>query len=166
VDGQNMDSKYRLLVGRPIDPDHAESWAHIEALIDEFLAADLYLITTPMWNFSIPYVLEYYIDAIVQPRYLFAYNEQGAPVGLVHGKKMVCVTTRGGDHSPGSPMHAYDAQESYLRQIFGFVGITDMRCVHGQPMDLAPAARAASLESATRAACSVADELADAYTPA
>lgn len=166
VDGQNMDSKYRLMVGRPIDPDHAESWAHIEALIDEFLAADVYLVTTPMWNFSIPYVLKYYIDAIVQPRYLFAYDEHGVPVGLVHGKKMVCVTTRGGDYSPGSPMHAYDAQESYLRQIFGFVGITDMRCVHGQPMDLAPALRAASLESATRAACSVADELADAYTPA
>ncbi|MDQ1740900.1 MAG: FMN-dependent NADH-azoreductase [Pseudonocardiales bacterium] len=166
VDGQNMDTKYRLMVGRPIDPDHAESWAHIETLIDEFLAADLYLITTPMWNFSIPYVLKYYIDAIVQPRYLFAYDEYGVPVGLVHGKKMVCVTTRGGDYSVGTPMHAYDAQESYLRQIFGFVGITDMRCVHGQPMDLAPAARAASLESATRAACSVADELADAYTPA
>ena len=63
-------------------------------------------------------------------------------------------------------MHAYDAQESYLRQIFGFVGITDMRCVHGQPMDLAPAVRAASLVSATRTACSVADGLADACTPA
>lgn len=63
-------------------------------------------------------------------------------------------------------MHAYDAQESYLRQIFGFVGITDMRCGHGRPMDLAPAGRAASLESAARAACSVADEFADAYTPA
>ena len=166
VDGQNMDSKYRLMAGRPIDPGHAESWAHIEALIDEFLAVDLYLVTTPMWNFSIPYVLKYYIDAIVQPRYLFAYDEHGVPAGLVHGKKMVCVTTRGGDYSPGSPMHAYDAQESYLRQIFGFVGITDMRCVHGQPMDLAPAVRAASLESATRAACSVADELADAHPQA
>jgi len=54
VDGQNMDSKYRLMAGRPIDPSHAESWAHIEALIDEFLAADIYLVTTPMWNFSIP----------------------------------------------------------------------------------------------------------------
>jgi FMN-dependent NADH-azoreductase len=164
VDGQNMDSKYRLMVGRPIDPDHAESWAHIEALINEFLAADIYLITAPMWNFSIPYALKYYIDAIVQPRYLFAYNEYGVPVGLVHGKKMVCITTRGGDYSLESPMHAYDAQESYLRQIFGFVGITDMHCVHAQPMDMAPSVRAAAIESATQAACSVADELASAYT--
>jgi FMN-dependent NADH-azoreductase len=117
-------------------------------------------------EFSIPYVLKCYIDVIVQPRYLFAYDEHGVPVGLAHGKKMVCVTTRCGDYSPGSPVHAYDGQESYLRQIFGFVGITDMRCAHGQPMDLAPTARAASVESATRAACSVADELADACAPA
>jgi FMN-dependent NADH-azoreductase len=164
VDGQNMDSKYRLMVGRPIDPEHADSWAHIEVLIKEFLAADLYLVTAPMWNFSIPYVLKYYIDAIVQPRYLFAYNEHGVPVGLVHGKKMVCVTTRGGDYSLESPMHAYDAQESYLRQIFGFVGITDFRCVHAQPMDLGAPVRAAAIESATQAVCAVADDLADAYT--
>jgi FMN-dependent NADH-azoreductase len=164
VDGQNMDSKYRLMVGRLIDPDHADSWAHIEALITEFLAADVYLITAPMWNFSIPYVLKYYIDAIVQPRYLFAYNEQGVPVGLVHDKKMVCITTRGGDYSPGAFMNAYDAQESCLRQIFGFVGITDLRCIHAQPMDLGPATSAASLDAATHAACLLADELADAYT--
>ncbi len=159
-----MDSKYRLMVGRPIDPNHAESWTHIEALINEFLAADVFLVTAPMWNFSIPYVLKYYIDAIVQPRYLFAYDEHGVPVGLVHGKKMVCVTTRGGDYSLNSPMHAYDAQESYLRQIFGFVGITDLRCVHAQPMDQAPAVRAAAIDAATQVACSVAEDLADAYT--
>lgn len=164
VDGQNMDSKYRLMVGRPIDPDHAESWAHIEALIEEFLDADVYLVTAPMWNFSIPYALKYYIDAIVQPRYLFAYNEHGVPVGLVHGKKMVCITSRGGDYSLESPMHAFDAQESYLRQIFGFVGITDFHCVSAQPMDMAATVRAAAIESATLAACSVADDLAGAYT--
>jgi FMN-dependent NADH-azoreductase len=166
VDGENMDSKYRLMVGRPIDPGHADSWAHIEALIAEFLEADVYLVTAPMWNFSIPYVLKYYIDAIVQPRYLFTYNEQGVPVGLVHGKKMVCITTRGGDYSLGSPMNAYDAQEAYLRQIFGFVGITDLQCIHAQPMDLAPGTRASALEGATRAACLLADELAEAYTVA
>jgi FMN-dependent NADH-azoreductase len=85
---------------------------------------------------------------------------------LVHGKKMVCVTTRGGDYSLESPMHAYDAQESYLRQIFGFVGITDLQCVHAQPMDLTAAMRATAIESAKQAACSLADELAVAHTMA
>lgn len=159
VDGENMDSKYRLLAGVPIDPAHAESWGHIEELITEFLAADLYLLSVPMWNFSIPYPLKHYIDAIVQPRYLFTYDAAGIPVPLVHGKRMVCLTSRGGDYSPAGPMHAYDAQESYLRQIFGFVGITDIGFVHAQPMDLGPEVRARSIEAATAEACAVVDRM-------
>ena len=61
-------------------------------------------------------------------------------------------------------MHAFDAEESYLRQIFGFVGITDFHCVNAQPMDRSSTVRAAAIESAKQAACSLADELAGAYT--
>jgi FMN-dependent NADH-azoreductase len=159
VDGVNMDSKYRLLAGIPLDPQHTESWSHIEHLISEFLAADLYVLSVPMWNFSIPYPLKHYIDAIVQPRYLFAYDATGAPVPLVHGKRMICVTSRGGDYSPAGPMHAYDAQESYLRQIFGFVGVTDIEFVHAQPMDLGPEVRARSIEKATTEVRAVVDRM-------
>lgn len=111
-----------------------------------------------MWNFSVPYVLKHYIDAIVQPRYLFAYNAAGIPIPLVHDKRMICVTTHGGDYSP-DVMHAYDMQESYLRQIFGFVDITGVRFVHAQPVDLAPELRAQAIDKATREAISVADQL-------
>ena len=52
-----------------------------------------------MWNFGIPYALKYYIDAIVQPGYLFRYLPDGRPEGLVLGRKMICVTSRGGDYS-------------------------------------------------------------------
>lgn len=141
VAGDNIEAKYTLLVGQPIDKQHKESWERIERLIENFLAADIYLISTPMWNFSIPYVLKYYIDCIVQPRYTYKYNEQGQPVGLVHNKKMLCITTRGGDYSETSPFHAYDFQEPYLRAIFSFVGITDMHFINAQPMDITPELR-------------------------
>jgi len=72
---------------------HAESWRAIEGLIQQFLAADMYLISTPMWNFTIPSTLKYYIDALVQPGYLFKYTPEGVPVGLVQGKSMVCITS-------------------------------------------------------------------------
>jgi FMN-dependent NADH-azoreductase len=117
VIGANIETKYTLMVGQPIDKRHKESWERIERLIEHFLSADVYLISTPMWNFSIPYALKYYIDCIVQPGYLFKYNEQGQPLGLVHGKKMVCVTSRGGNYSEMSPLHRYDFQEPYLRAI-------------------------------------------------
>ena len=124
VAGDNIETKYTLMTGSPVNERHKDSWQQIEALIDHFFKADVYLISAPMWNFSIPYVLKYYIDAIMQPGYTFEYNETGQAIGLVNNKKMVCVTTRGGDYSEGSPFHVYDFQEPYLRAIFGFIGIS------------------------------------------
>ena len=155
VAGDNIETKYSLMTLQPIDKRHKESWKQIELLIEHFLAADIYLISTPMWNFSIPYALKYYIDSIIQPGYLYKYNEQGQPVGLVHNKKMICVTSRGGDYSEKSPSHSYDFQEPYLRAIFGFVGITDMHFINAQPMDITPELREAAIAAAIAEAHSV-----------
>ena len=135
VAGTNIKSKYALMTGQPLEDAARSSWAEIERTIEKFLAADIYVLTVPMWNFGVPYALKYYIDAIVQPGYLFDYDEYGVPHGLVHGKKMVCVTSRGADYSDG-PLAAYDFLESYLRTIFGFVGITDMTFFNAQPTDI------------------------------
>ncbi len=126
--------KYVLLGGGDLSGELKDAWKDVERHIERFLAADAYLISTPMWNFSIPFVLKHYIDVIVQPKYLFRYTEAG-PEGLVKGKKMVVVTSRGGDYGPDSPAHAYDYQEPYLRTIFGYAGITDITFVNAQPMD-------------------------------
>lgn len=135
VAGRNIESKYMLMTGQPLDESSGSSWKQIEKNIEQFLDADIYLLTVPMWNFGIPYALKYYIDAIVQPGYLFRYNEEGRAEGLVKGKKMICVTSRGGDYSNG-PMQSYDFVENYLRTIFGFVGITDIHFFNAQPMDV------------------------------
>jgi FMN-dependent NADH-azoreductase len=156
VAGVNIDVKYSLMVGQPIDKNHLESWQRIERLIEHFLLADLYVISVPMWNFGIPYALKYYIDCLIQPGYVFRYTEDGQPVPLVLGKRMVCVTSRGGDYSIGGPMHALDFQEPYLRAIFGFIGITDLHFISAQPMDVTAALR----ESAVAAAMTEARQLA------
>lgn len=148
VVGDNIETKYTLMMGQPIDKSHQVSWQQIEREIQHFLAMDAYLISTPMWNFSIPYVLKYYIDSIVQPGYLYRYNEQGQPVGLTLGKKMVCITSRGGDYREHGPFANYDYQEPYLRSIFGFIGITDIQFIHAQPMDITPEWREAAIVTA------------------
>jgi FMN-dependent NADH-azoreductase len=158
IAGTNIDVKYTLMLGQPIDPRHADSWREIERLIEEFISADIYLVTTPMWNFSVPYALKYYIDCIVQPGYVYRYDEVGTPVPLVLGKRMVCITSRGGDYGEGSPFRPYDFQEPYLRAIFGFIGITDITFVNAQPMDITPALRQSALERATEEARTLAAE--------
>lgn len=142
-------SKYALMMGQPVDPSVVTSWPRVEALVDDFRSADAYVVTSPMWNFGLPYTLKHWIDCIVQPGYTFTY-ENGFPTPLVHGKRMVCITSRGADYSPTGPMGAYDFQEPYLRAIFGFVGITDIDFVHAQPMDH-PLLRDATMASALSA---------------
>ena len=157
VAGDNIETKYTILVGGKIDPAHQESWKNIEVLIEHFLDADLILISSPMWNLSIPYALKYYIDCLVQPGYTFGYDEEGA-YPMVLGKRMVVITSRGGDYSSRSPMHPYDFQEPYLRAIFGFIGITDIKFINAQPIDTGPEMRAAAMATAYSEARSIAGE--------
>ena len=131
---KTVSGKYVLLGGKDLSGDLKEAWRDIERVITRFLSADAYLISTPMWNFSIPYVLKHYIDIIVQPKYLFRYTDKG-PEGLAKNKKMVIITSRGGDYSISSQFHAHDYQEPYLRAIFNLVGITDIIFINAQPMD-------------------------------
>jgi len=138
VAGKNIESKYRLMTGQAIEDDAAkESWNHIEQTIEQFMAADVYLFTVPMWNLGIPYVLKYYIDAIVQPGYLFRYTPDGQVEGLVKNKTMLLVISSGSDYTT-QPMASFNFVESYLRAIFGFVGLTDVHVFHANGMDMGP----------------------------
>jgi FMN-dependent NADH-azoreductase len=138
VAGKNIESKYRLMTGQAIEDDAAKaSWNHIEQTIDQFMAADVYLFTVPMWNLGIPYVLKYYIDAIVQPGYLFRYTPDGQVEGLVKNKTMLLVISSGSDYTT-QPMASFNFVESYLRAIFGFVGLTDVHVFHANGMDMGP----------------------------
>ena len=131
---KTVSGKYVLLSGKDLSGELKESWRDIERHIARFLSADAHLISTPMWNFSIPYILKHYIDIIVQPRYLFRYTDKGVE-GLAKNKKMAIITSRGGDYSAASPFHTSDYQEPYLRAIFNLTGITDISFINVQPMD-------------------------------
>ncbi len=128
-----VNGKYALLGGKDLSGELKTAWEEILRHIERFLSADAYLISTPMWNFSIPYTLKHYIDIIVQPKYLFRYTGKGVE-GLAKGKKMLVVISRGGDYSQ-EMMRKFDFQEPYLRAVFGFVGIADITFVIAQPMD-------------------------------
>jgi len=126
--------KYVLLGGKDLFGEFKEAWEDIIAHIEKFLSADAYLISVPMWNFGIPYMLKHYLDVILQPKYLFRYTATGVE-GLVVGKKMAVIASRGGEYL-SEPMKKLDFQEPYLRSAFGFVGITDIEFIIAQPMDM------------------------------
>lgn len=148
--------KYILLTGEELTENLKDVWRGIERHIERFLSCDSYLISSPMWNFNIPYPLKQYIDIIVQPKYLFRYTATGVE-GLAKNKKMLVVTSRGGDYGPESPFHSYDYQEPYLRAIFGFVGITDITFLNVQPMDMGQEIQKKKIEEAKSKAMQIAN---------
>ena len=94
-------------------------------LVDELLAADEVLIGTPMYNFSTPAILKAYIDHIVRLDRTFNASYEG----LVKGKKLTIVIASMGVYTPGSHMEGYDSETKYLKQVFGFIGFTDINVV-------------------------------------
>ena len=131
---QQVSGKYELLSGKNLSPETQAVWDQILEHINRFLSADLYLISTPMWNLSVPYKLKQYIDTIFQPRHLFRYTPNGVE-GLAKNKKMVIITSRGGDYRD-EPMKSIDFQEPYLRAAFNFVGISDITFVNAHSCHL------------------------------
>ena len=98
-------------------------------LIDELLGSDIVVIGSPMHNFTVSWELKAWIDQVVRLGRTIQYGSQG-PKGLVHDKKVIVVTTRGGSYGPGTPRFESDFQEPYLRRILAFIGITDITFVH------------------------------------
>ena len=118
-----------------------------EALVSQLLAADVIVVGAPLYNFSIPSQLKAWIDRIAQAGRTFKYTDKG-PVGLAGGKTVIVASTRGGVYSTSDAGNAMEHQESYLKAVFGFLGITDVRFVRAEGVAMGPDAKAAALASA------------------
>ncbi|MBI6855642.1 FMN-dependent NADH-azoreductase [Pseudomonas cichorii] len=113
-----------------------------EAILQEFLAADVLILGAPMYNFTIPSQLKAWIDRITVAGRTFRYSEAG-PEGLCTGKKVIVVSTTGGLHV-GQPTGV--GHEELLKALFAFIGVTDLQFVraHGLAYGEEPRANAMS----------------------
>jgi len=128
---KSVSGKYVLLKGEDLHGSLKETWVEIIQHIERFKTADLFLISTPMWNFNIPYMLKHYLDLIIQPRYLFRYKKDGTVEGLIKDKKMTVISSRGGDYE--GEMKSIDFLEPYLKHLFQFIGLESVEFINAQP---------------------------------
>lgn len=98
-----------------------------DQLLAEIFAADTLIIAAGMINFGIPSSLKAYIDYVVRPGVTFRYGDKG-PEGLVKGKRAYLVVARGGAYTQG-PMQAFNFQDTYLKTVLGFIGITEVEVI-------------------------------------
>jgi FMN-dependent NADH-azoreductase len=130
----------------PAEARTAEQAARValdDALIAEIQAADAVVLGVPMYNFGVTAQLKNWIDAIARARVTFQYTEKG-PVGLLTGKTVYAVLSRGGMHR-GTER---DSQVPYLKSVLGFLGMTDVRFVFAEGLAMGPEAEAQALASA------------------
>jgi len=114
-----------------------------DTLIAELRAADTIVIGAPMYNFSVPTTLRSWFDHVLRAGETFRYTEAG-PEGLLTGKRVIVVESRGGLYSEG-PAQAIDFQEPYLRQLLGFMGLTDVTFIRAEKIGYGPEAREQAL---------------------
>jgi FMN-dependent NADH-azoreductase len=143
---------HRDLAASPLPHYSAESLAaqdpaaaaRDEATLQEFLAADVIVIGAPLYNFSLPSQLKAWIDRIAIKGRTFRYGPRG-PEGLAGGKQVIVAIARGGVYEPGA---GTEFAESYLRHLFGFLGVNDLTFVRAEGLNVSTEQRERSVVSA------------------
>jgi FMN-dependent NADH-azoreductase len=137
--------------GAPADASITDDLAAGQAALEEFLAADIVVIGAPMYNFTLPTQLKAWIDRVVVAGKTFKYGTQG-PEGLAGGKRVIVAISRGGFYGPDSPNAMYDHLESYLRVVFGFIGVTNPEFIAADGIMVGPEHREKAVARALQAA--------------
>ncbi len=102
-----------------------------DQLIEELVVADHVLLSTPMYNFSVPSTLKAWIDLIARAGKTFQYTADG-PQGLLHNKPVTIIVSTG-----GTPVNsAMDFLTDYLQHIFRFIGIQDISVIAADRMNI------------------------------
>jgi FMN-dependent NADH-azoreductase len=162
-----LDIVYRDLTAAPLDhlsgshlaaaqgvapsPAVAQDLAAGQAMLDEFLAADIVVIGAPMYNFTIPSQLKAWIDRIVVAGKTFKYSDKGAE-GLAGDKRVIIAVSRGNFYSAGAPAAAGEHLETYLRWVFGFIGIANPEIISADGVQAGPEHREKAVAGALQAA--------------
>ena len=139
--------RYSIIKGIEHTPEQAKIWQEIKSVIDEFKSFDKYVISTPMWNFGIPYKLKHYIDVITHPTFTFGYVD-GKRVGYMKGKPVVCIYARGGEYKGKRKKH--DFQKPYLEWALTFIGFEDIKAIVIEPTTAGDDIAKEKLEKAIR----------------
>jgi FMN-dependent NADH-azoreductase len=143
---------YRDLAAAPLEHLTLPAFAAPESRIAlaQFKAAETVVIGAPMYNFTIPSQLKAWIDRIAVAGETFRYTATGAAEGLSGDKRVIVAVSRGGLYGEDSGQATFEHVESYLKAVFAFLGVTDLRFVIAEGLKLSDEARSASIAAALK----------------
>jgi len=115
-------------------PEQVVISQYSENLISELQEADVIVIESPMYNFSVPAILRAYFDQTSRAGFTFSYGENG-PKGLLNNKKLYVAFSSGNIYSEG-PYQSYDSNVPYVKNVFGFYGVTDVSVFRAEGLSI------------------------------
>jgi FMN-dependent NADH-azoreductase len=118
-----------------------------QAVLEEFLTANVVVLGAPMYNFTIPSQLKAWIDRILVSGKTFKYGAQGRE-GLAGDKRVIVAISRGGFYGADAPNAVGEHLETYLRWVLGFIGIRDPEFISADGVQVGPEHRAKALANA------------------
>lgn len=132
-----------------------------DELVDELFDHDLLVISTPMYNFSVPSGLKAWVDQVVRLGRTFDLHLNGGEAEytpLLTGRKALIVTSRGGaGMGPGGPLESMNHADSWLRVALGFLGIEDVQVIAAEGEEGNPQAFRVSCQQAEKALADLAE---------
>jgi FMN-dependent NADH-azoreductase len=139
LDEWDVTARYELMYGDgKLDERGAERWDALTRLTDQLHAANLLLISAPMWNLSIPWPIKRWLDCVVQSRLTFELDPQGGFRGLLAGRPAILLTTRDSAYHAGTPYAALDFQIPYLCTILQVMGLGPIHSAIAEGMGFVP----------------------------
>jgi FMN-dependent NADH-azoreductase len=127
--GEILDAKYARLNEKAFTDAQRDGFAEAERIAIRLSLADRVLISTPMWNFSIPYKLKQWLDVIIQPGLTFRFDPAQGYLPLLKDRPTLLILASGGDFVTGMNRGRVDMATPYLREALRFVGISNVRFV-------------------------------------
>ena len=129
LDEWDIEAKFEMMYGEgELDEEQARHWNALTRLTDQLHSADVIVVSAPMWNFSVPWMLKKWIDCVTQAR--LTWEVRGTEYhGLLKGRQGVILATRDGAYPEGTPGAAWDFQLPYLKHMLNFIGIGPVHTV-------------------------------------
>jgi len=128
-EGYVLEAKYARMNGRAFTDSQRDAFAVAERIAVRLALADRVLISTPMWNFSIPYKLKQWFDVIVQPGLTFRFDPATGYQPLLKDRPTIVIIASGGDFVTGMNRGRTDMATPYLREALRFIGVSNVRFV-------------------------------------
>lgn len=102
-----------------------EAWQLIVDFIVDFDRANVVVLSSPIWNFHVPWRLKLFFDVLLQPFVSFGFDEAGSTIGLLRDRPVRMFLSR----SSTSVASADDFQLPWLRRVWEMVGMVDVDAV-------------------------------------